>query len=69
MEGSVMAMDTMLEKPETNALRPGWSGFMQGMTTLVRVLPSDQYDRIIELREKQSGEPEKRPGMNMPKPQ
>jgi manganese oxidase len=26
MEGPVMAMDEMFEKPETNGLRPGWSG-------------------------------------------
>ena len=55
MEGPVMAMDAMFEKPENYGLRPGWSGFMGGMMTLVRVLPPDQYDHIIELRDKQSG--------------
>jgi hypothetical protein len=52
MEGPVMAMDEMFEKPETFGLRPGWSGFTQGMTTLLRVLPRDQYDHIVELRAK-----------------
>jgi FtsP/CotA-like multicopper oxidase with cupredoxin domain len=52
MEGPPMAMDQMVEKPETFGLRPGWSGFLQGMMTLVRVLPSDQYDHIMELRAK-----------------
>ena len=52
MEGPVMAMDEMFEKPETFGLRPGWSGFTQGMTTLLRVLPPDQYDHIVELRKK-----------------
>jgi hypothetical protein len=55
MEGPVMAMDEMYQKPENYGLRPGWSGFLGGMTTLVRVLPPDQYDHIMELREKQSG--------------
>jgi manganese oxidase len=67
MEGPVMAMDDMYQKPETYGLRPGWSGFMGGMMTLVRVLPPDQYDYIIELRKKQTGKPEEMPGMNMPK--
>ena len=66
MEGPVMTMDTMFHKPETNGLRPGWSGFMQGMMTLVRVLPSDQYEKIIELRERQKGKPEPSSDMNMP---
>jgi manganese oxidase len=50
MEGPVMAMDEMFDKPETFGLRPGWSGYMQGMMTLLRVLPADQYDHILELR-------------------
>ena len=53
MEGPAMTMDAMVEKPETHGLRPGWSGFMQGMMTLVRVLPADQYDHIVSLRNKQ----------------
>jgi FtsP/CotA-like multicopper oxidase with cupredoxin domain len=53
MEGPVMAMDEMFEKPETYGLRSGWSGFMQGMMTLVRVLPPDQYDHIVKLRNEQ----------------
>jgi len=65
MEGPVMAMDEMYQKPENYGLRPGWSGFMGGMMTLVRVLPSDQYNHIMELREKQSGkQPDQMPGMN-----
>ena len=52
MEGPMMAMDQMVEKPETFGLRPGWSGFMGGMMTFVRVLPQDKYDQIMELRKK-----------------
>jgi hypothetical protein len=37
MEGPMMAMDKMLDKPENFGLRPGWSGFIQGMMTFVRV--------------------------------
>jgi hypothetical protein len=55
MEGPMMAMDQMVDKPENFGLRPGWSGFMGGMMTFVRVLPQDKYDQIMELRKKQEG--------------
>jgi hypothetical protein len=55
MEGPMMAMDQMVDKPENFGLRPGWSGFMAGMMTFVRVLPPDKYDQIMELREKKKG--------------
>ena len=55
MEGPMMAMDEMVDKPETFGLRPGWSGFMGGMMTFVRVLPQDKYDQIMELRKKREG--------------
>ena len=48
MEGPMMAMDDMAKKPQNYGLRPGWSGFMQGMMTFVRVLPPDEYDRVME---------------------
>jgi hypothetical protein len=48
MEGPMMAMDTMVERPQNYGLRPGWSGFMQGMMTFVRVLPPAQYDEVME---------------------
>lgn len=63
MEGPMMAMDEMVDKPENYGLRPGWSGFMAGMMTFVRVLPPDKYDKIMELREKQKG---KKPMADMP---
>jgi manganese oxidase len=53
MESPAMAMDAAVAKPETYGLRPGWSGYMQGMMTLIRVLPPDQYDHIVNLRENQ----------------
>ena len=52
MESPMMAMDDRVEKPENFGLRPGWSGFMQGMMTFVRILPPDRYDRIMELSRK-----------------
>jgi manganese oxidase len=65
MEGPMMAMDHMVAKPANYGLRPGWSGFMQGMMTLVRVLPPDQYDQVMQRVNK--GEKSKMPGMeNMP---
>lgn len=48
MAGPAMAMDEMVDKPENFGLRPGWSGFMQGMMTFVRVLQPDKYDEVME---------------------
>lgn len=45
-----MAMDEQVAKPETYALRSGWSGAVVGMMTLVRVLAPDQYDKIKKLQ-------------------
>ena len=61
MEGPAMAMDDMVQKPENYGLRPGWSGFMQGMMTFVRVLPPDKYDQVMERIRK--GQPDTMPGM------
>jgi hypothetical protein len=65
MEGPLMAMDEMVTKPENYGLPQGWSGFMQGMMTFVRVLPPEKYDDI--MRRIEGGEKPKMPGMtNMP---
>jgi hypothetical protein len=48
MEGPMMQMDKAVERPQNYGLRPGWSGFMQGMMSFVRVLPPDQYDKVME---------------------
>ena len=47
MEGPAMAMDQMVDKPENYGLRPGWSGYMMGMMTFLRVLPPDKYEQVI----------------------
>ena len=61
MEGSMMAMDKAVDRPQNYGLKPGWSGFMQGMMSFVRVLPPDEYDKVMErVRE---GEPMQMPGM------
>jgi hypothetical protein len=64
MEGPMMAMDKMVEKPENYGLRPGWSGFMQGMMTFLRVLPPDMYEKVMALREQQKCKPQPMPGMD-----
>jgi len=66
MEGPAMAMDEMVDKPENYGLPRGWSGFMQGMMTFVRVLPPDQYEEITR-RIRQSKKPgmADMPGMDM----
>jgi hypothetical protein len=56
MEGPMMAIDKEVDKPETYGLPPGWSGFVGGMMTLVRVMPSEQYDKIMDLKAKQRGQ-------------
>jgi manganese oxidase len=53
MESPMMAMDKEVEKPETYGLPQGWSGFVGGMMTLVRVLPPEQYEKIMELKARQ----------------
>jgi FtsP/CotA-like multicopper oxidase with cupredoxin domain len=53
MEGPMMAMDKEVDKPETYGLPAGWSGFSGGMMTLIRVLPSEQYQRIMDLKARQ----------------
>jgi hypothetical protein len=60
MEGPMMAIDKDVEKPETFGLPAGWSGFVGGMMTLVRVLPPEQYEKIMDLKTKQraQGRPE-----------
>ena len=64
MEGRMMAMDKMVDKPENYGLRPGWSGFMQGMMTFVRVLPPDKYDQVKTRVQKNRGkQPNAMPGM------
>ncbi|HWZ30724.1 MAG TPA: copper oxidase [Bryobacteraceae bacterium] len=62
MESPMMAMDKEVEKPETYGLPPGWSGYAGGMMTFVRVLPPEQYEKIMELKAKLTqhpGEPRK----------
>jgi len=61
MEGPMMAIDQAVDKPENYGLRPGWSGFMQGMMTFVRVLPPDKYDEV--MRHTTTGEKPQTPGM------
>ena len=65
MEGPMMAMDQMVARPQNVGLRPGWSGFMQGMMSFVRVLPPDQYDRVMQqVARGESSPPAAMPGMH-----
>ncbi len=47
MEGPMMNMDMMVDKPENYGLPAGWSENMQGMMTFVRVLVPAQYDEVM----------------------
>ena len=52
-----MAMDSAVESPETYGLPPNWTAGMQGMMSLIRVLPPDKYDAVMErVRSKRSNE-------------
>jgi FtsP/CotA-like multicopper oxidase with cupredoxin domain len=63
MEGPMMAMDDRVQKPQNYGLRSGWSGFMQGMMTFVRVLPPEKYDQVMDQVRKGQPMP-KMPGMH-----
>jgi hypothetical protein len=66
MEGPMMAMDEMVDKPENYGLPAGWSGFMQGMMTFVRVLPPDLYDEVKRRIQQGKTQPTpSTPGMDM----
>jgi hypothetical protein len=70
MEGSMMAMDEMVAKPQTYGLPRGWSGFMQVMMKTVRVLPTDKYEEVMELirrGENPRTNPHEMPNMQHPK--
>ena len=55
MEGSMMNMDAMVATPANAGLLPGWSAQMQGMMTLIRVLPQPEYDRMMRsIHERES---------------
>jgi manganese oxidase len=54
-----MGMDEVVAKPETHGLPDNWSAGMMGMMTLIRVLPDDQYEDI--MNRKKSGTPEEKP--------
>ncbi len=41
------SMDSAVAKPETYGLAPGWSSGVNGMMTLVRVLPPDLYEKVM----------------------
>jgi len=45
-----MAMDELVEKPETHGLPKNWSAGMMGMMTMVRVLPGKEFDEIAEMQ-------------------
>ena len=53
-----MPMDEAVVKPETYGLRPTWSASVQGMMTLVRVLPPDLYEKVRELQAQERSEPQ-----------
>jgi manganese oxidase len=51
-----MPMDEMVAgKPEVYGLPKNWTGAMMGMMTMIRVLPADLYDKIMDLKKNQNG--------------
>ena len=53
-----MGMDSVVSKPETHGLPANWSAEMMGMMTLIRVLPDDQYDEIVQLQQQRNSVPQ-----------
>jgi hypothetical protein len=51
MQQHVHVAESDLAKPETHGLPAGWSRYMQGMMTLVRILPPQLYDEVMRRRE------------------
>ena len=45
-----MPNDELYQKPETFGMRPTWSGGVEGMMTVVRVLEPDLYDQVRQLQ-------------------
>jgi hypothetical protein len=43
----MMQMDDAVAKPENNGLAPGWSSMLQGMVSLIRVLPPEKYEKLM----------------------
>ena len=57
-----MFMDKEVAKPETNGLAPGWSAALQGMMSLIRVLPPDKYERMMAaIKQGKTEQPQSRP--------
>ena len=65
MEGSMMNMDAMVATPANAGLLPGWSAQMQGMMTLLRVLPQQDYDRMMQSIRNYKGGDTAMPRMQM----
>jgi hypothetical protein len=49
-------MDAMVATPANAGLLPGWSAQMQGMMSLIRVLPPAEYDRMTATVRNRSGD-------------
>jgi hypothetical protein len=56
MEGPMMSVDKTVDRPENYGLNAGWSQYMQGMMTFIRVLPPEKYDEVV-ARMKQASRP------------
>ncbi len=54
-----MTMDHIFAKPENYGLRRGWSGALGGMMTIVRVLPPENYDQIMQMIQQKAAAPPK----------
>ena len=61
-----MGMDKAktVAKPENTGLATNWSAMMMGMMNLVRVLPADRYDQIVELTRQGTILPTTEPAMH-----
>ena len=61
-----MPMDDEVAKPETYGMAKNWTGAMQGMMTVVRVLPPDKYDEIMHRIQDAKSKPLAKPTPAIP---
>jgi hypothetical protein len=43
----MMVMNEAVAKPENNEHAPGWPSMLQGMMSLIRILPADKYEKLM----------------------
>lgn len=51
-----MGMDEAVARPEHYGLPKNWSASFMGMMTLVRIVPDELYEKIVQLKSETKGQ-------------